>query len=73
MSGALVAEGYGVGLVCGVLGLAPSSYYRPAAPDGDEPLKAALKKAAGVSILILRRSIKVRRGPHFRLLRQRNN
>jgi putative transposase len=47
MSGALVAEGYGVGLVCGVLGLAPSSYYRPAAPDGDEPLRAALKKAAG--------------------------
>jgi transposase InsO family protein len=47
VSGALVAEGYGVGLVCGVVGLAPSSYYRPAVPDGDEPLRAALKKAAG--------------------------
>ena len=47
MSGALVAEGYGVGLVCGVLGLAPSSYYRPIAPDDDEPLRVALKKAAG--------------------------
>ena len=47
MSGALVAEGYGVGLVCAVVGLPPSSYYRPTAPAGDEPLKAALKKAAG--------------------------
>ena len=43
----MVAEGYGVGLVCAVVGLPPSSYYRPTAPAGDEPLKAALKKAAG--------------------------
>src|SRR5215216_2461720 len=47
MSGALVAEGYGVGLVCRVLDLASSSYYRPAAAEEDQPLKAALKKAAG--------------------------
>ena len=47
MSGALVAAGYGVGLVCAVVGLPTSSYYRPAAPAGDEALRAALKKAAG--------------------------
>lgn len=47
MSETLVGEGYGIGLVCAVVGLAPSSYYRPAAPEADEPLKAALKKAAG--------------------------
>jgi transposase InsO family protein len=36
-----------VGLVCAVIGLPASSYYRPAAPDGDERLRVALKKAAG--------------------------
>ena len=32
MSGALVAEGYGVGVVCAVVGLPASSYYRQPFP-----------------------------------------
>jgi transposase InsO family protein len=47
MSRRLVADGYGVGVVCTVVGLARSSFYRPAAPDREEPLKAELKQTAG--------------------------
>ena len=47
MSVALVAAGYPVGLVCGLLGLARSSYYHAPAPAPDEQVaKATLEQVA---------------------------
>jgi len=42
-----MSEGYPVSLVCAVVDLPPSSYYRPAAADPDAALKAILKQVAG--------------------------
>lgn len=47
MSETLVTEGYAVSLVCAVVDLAPSSYYRPTAAARDEALKMTLKQVAG--------------------------
>jgi transposase InsO family protein len=47
MSQQLVSEGYEAQLVCGVLDLARSSYYRPTAAARDEALKVTLKQVAG--------------------------
>jgi transposase InsO family protein len=47
VSETLVSEGYAVSLVCAVVGLPPSSYYRPAAADQDAALKVTLKQVAG--------------------------
>jgi transposase InsO family protein len=43
----MVAQGYEAQLVCGLLELARSSYYRQPAPKPDEPVKTALLQAAG--------------------------
>ena len=48
MSKTLVAEGYAVRLVCAVVDLPPSSYYRPMAAERDEAaLQVILKEVAG--------------------------
>ena len=47
MSRQVVAQGYEARLVCRVLDLARSSYYRQPAPHGDGPTQTALLEAAG--------------------------
>ena len=42
-----MSEGYAVSLVCAVVDLPPSSYYRPTAAARDETLKVTLQQVAG--------------------------